>query len=114
MDKNEINLLKNNDNRTDSDLEWVDEFYRFLQGEIPDRILLSRGHKPKLSPKKAFAIIWYLQEHFPVIPDNINRCDNCGGLFDGNLEGLYWETKGKHYCGGCNHLVPANYDRGKK
>jgi hypothetical protein len=114
MEENKINLLKNNDKRTDSDLEWVDEFYRFLQGEIPDGISLSRGYKPKLSPKKAFAIIWYLQEQFPVIPDNINRCDNCGDLFDGNSEGLYWETKGKHYCGGCNHLVPANYDRGKK
>ena len=30
---NEIKLLKNNDKRTDSDVEKLTEFYRFLTGE---------------------------------------------------------------------------------
>ena len=33
--ENEIKLLKNNDKRADSDLEWIQEFYMFLQGEVP-------------------------------------------------------------------------------
>ncbi len=49
-----------------------------------------------------------------VLPDNIEKCDNCKELFDSNSEGIYWETKGKHYCGGCCDLVPYNYDRGKR
>jgi hypothetical protein len=112
--KNEINLLKNNDNRIDTDLEWVKEFYEFLQGTIPAEISIGRGHRPKMSAKKAMSIIWYLQEHFPVIPDHIERCNNCDELFDSWSEGIYWETKQKHYCGGCEYLVPENYDRGKR
>lgn len=111
---NEIKLLKNNDNRTDSDIEKVNEFYRFLTGEeIPDGISIARGHKPKMSEKKAFSIIWFLQEHLSIFPDTIERCSVCGELFDTNSEGIYWETKGKHYCGGCCDIVPLNYDRGR-
>ncbi len=65
---NNIQLLKNNDKRDWDDVEWVDEFYRFLTGETPGNI--NEG-KPmfKLSEKKAYTIIWYLQEHFPILPD---------------------------------------------
>lgn len=112
---NNIKLLKNNDNRTDSDVDKLTEFFSFLTGkEIPKQIFLIRGHKPKMSDKKAMSIIWYLQEHLSVFPDHIERCDSCGELFDRYDEGIYWETKGKNYCGGCCDQVPANYDRGKK
>lgn len=109
-----IPLLKNNDNRDWTTLEWVQEFYDFLQGEIPENMHLVRGHAPKMSPKKAMAIVWYLQEHMPVIPDTIERCDCCGELFDSYNSGLYWESKGKNFCDGCSYLVPQNYDRGKR
>lgn len=109
---NKIRLLKNNDKRTDNDLQWIKEFYEFLQGTQPDSISLVRGHAPKMTQKKAFSIIWYLQEHFPVFPCSIERCDNCGELFDTDSEGLHWETKGKNYCGACCDIVPYNYDRG--
>ena len=54
--KNEIKLLKNNDKRIDTDLEWVEEFYEFLKGEVPKMISLRRGHKPKMSEKKLFLL----------------------------------------------------------
>ena len=110
---NEIKLLKNNEHRTDTDLEWIEEFYEFLQGEIPENISLLRGYRPKMTAKKAFTIIWYLQEHLSILPDTIEKCDVCNGLYDSGEEGIYWETKRKHYCGGCDHLVPNNYDKGK-
>ncbi len=110
----EIKLLKNNDHRTDTDLQWITEFYNFLQGNIPKNIHFVRGHKPKMTAKKAMAIIWYLQEHFSILPDYIEQCDSCNNLFDSDSEGIYWETKGKHYCGGCDHIVPWNYDKGRK
>lgn len=99
---NEIKLIKNNQKRTDSDLEKIDELYKFLQGEIPEGIQLGRGHKSKLSQKKAFAIIWYLQEHLSIFPDTIERCDICGDLFDQNSSGYYSEKQGKHFCGYCD------------
>lgn len=112
---NEIKLLKNNDKREDSDLEKLNEFYRFLTGEeMPEKISIGRGHAPKMSEKKAFSIIWYLQEHLSIFPDTIERCSVCGELFDTNSEGIYWETKGKHYCEGCCDIVPYNYDRGRR
>ena len=112
---NEIKLLKNNDKRTDSDVEKLTEFYRFLTGEeMPKSISMSKGHAPKMTEKKAMSIIWYLQEHLSVFPDTIERCNSCGDLYDSNSEGIYWETKWKHFCGGCCDQVPCNYDRGRK
>jgi len=114
MKPNKITLLKKNDHRTDSDLEWITEFYEFLKGKVPASIQLKKGGNPKLNEKQAYSIIWYLQEHFPLLPDTIEQCDTCGCLYDSYSSGLYWETKGKHYCNGCEYLVPTNYDRGRK
>lgn len=109
---NEITLLKNNDNRKWDAIQWINEFYEWLQGEKAE--FVTKGFKPKLTDKKAFEIIWYLQEALPVFPDTIERCDTCGTLYDSGSEGIYWETKGKFYCGSCSGLVPENYDRGKR
>lgn len=109
MDK-QIHLIKNNDKRDWSDIEWMDEFYKFLQGDIPSGISLDRGSNVKLRPKQAMAVIWYLQEHFPVFPDQIERCDNCNCLFDSYREGVYDEKKYKHYCGGCDYKWPKEKD----
>lgn len=116
--KNEIKFQNENhhsEGKKDwTDLEWINEFYKFLQGECPENINLVRGHQPILSQKKAFAIIWYLQEHLSVFPDHIEQCSNCGQLYDTYSEGIYWQSKGKHFCYACEYLVPENYDRGKK
>lgn len=111
---NEIKLLRNNENRTDSDLDKINELYKFLQGEIPEGIHLVRGHVPNFSEKKAFAVIWFLQEHLSIFPDRIERCDSCGDLFDTHCEGIHWESKGKNYCGGCDWKVPQNYDNNQR
>jgi len=92
-------------------IEQINEFYEFLQGECPEKLCFKRGHQPKLNDKKSFAIIYYLQEYFKIFSDTIEKCDNCKELFDTRNEGLYWESKGKNYCGGCSDNVPVNYDR---
>ena len=71
---NEITLLKNDINRIVSDIEWLKEFYNFLQGVVPDNIYFRHGAKPKLSTKKAFSVIYYLQEHLSVFPDHVEVC----------------------------------------
>lgn len=99
---NEINLLRNNDNRTDSDIEKIREFYSFLTGNVmPEKISMGRGEAPKMSGKKAFAIIWYLQEHLPVFPDHFERCYNCGEIYDTYYDGSCVEEVGKTLCGSC-------------
>lgn len=119
MDRNEINFQDNNhlsdERRNDwSHTQWIDEFYRFLQGENPEGVEVTGHRQIKLSQKKAYTVIWYLQEHLRILPDHIERCDNCGELYDSHSGGIYWESKGKFFCGGCEYLVPENYDRGKK
>ncbi|MCQ9638626.1 hypothetical protein MP478_04425 [Chryseobacterium sp. WG14] len=102
-----MKLQKNNDKRELSDIEWVEEFYNFLQGKMPQSIELKTP--PDLTTDQAFSIVWYLQEHFPLLPDNIEQCDNCKTLFDSFLEGHYSEEGneiGHHFCSACDHLAP--------
>lgn len=96
--KNEIKLTKNNDKRELSDLERVTEFYDFLQGRNPDGILC-KGMK--LSKNKAFTIIWFLQEHLSVFPDSIEKCSECGDLYDSYSCGFHSEITEKFYCNVC-------------
>lgn len=108
--KREIKLLKNNNNRDWEDIQWIEEFYRFLQGEIPEGMTISRGHRVKLSANQANTVIWYLQEHFSILPDNIEQCDVCGELFDTNSQGHYSDLTLKHYC--CDSCEPRGlYER---
>lgn len=88
------------------ELEKVKEFLEFLQGVTPEGLHIRRGRRPKMSRKKAFTVIWYLQEHFRVLSDSIEMCWDCGELFDTYKEGVYWTAKGRNYCGNCCHLVP--------
>ena len=98
-----------------SELEKINELYRFLTGEkTPDGMLLSSHCKPKMTEKKAFAIIWFLQERMGILPDNIERCSCCGGLYDTGKDGIYWESKGKFFCGACEYQVPENYDNNQR
>jgi len=85
---------------TDEELfEKTEEFYNFLQGEIPESIhLVNENKKIELDKEKAFLIIWYLQEHFRIIPDNIEKCNACDDLFDTQSQGGYCEKYGIHYC----------------
>lgn len=110
--KNEIVLLKNNDKKELTDLEWIEEFYEFMQGEVPEGITLGKGSKINISKKKAFTIIWYLQEHMPVLPDRIDQCDKCGDLYDSYSSGYYSEKQGKHFCSYCDtyHNQETDYE----
>lgn len=109
--ENEIKLLKNNEKKDWSDIEWVREFYEFLQGNEPETI---KSKQPlKLNKNEAFSVIWYLQEHFSIFPDTFEKCDNCGEIFDDASEGFYSEQGneiGQFFCGNCDHLAPYNED----
>lgn len=101
--------------REDITLEQTVSLYEYLKGEyVPNGFRLRKNGRPKLTAKKAFQIIYILQEHLRIIPDHYEQCWSCKGLFDTHSSGLYWESKQRHYCNACDYLVPLNYDRGKK
>ncbi|KKL03962.1 hypothetical protein LCGC14_2620850 [marine sediment metagenome] len=69
-------------------VEKVNELFEFLTDEkIPEGVCIKS--RPKLSPNKAWSLIWFLQEVTHCLPDHIERCDVCGELYDSNAEG-YW------------------------
>ncbi len=81
-------------------LDQAQELFEFLKGEkIPEGFTLPSP--PKLCSNQAFSVIYVLQEHFHVIPDNFELCCNCDMLFDSNEEGTHHEDSGNDYCGGC-------------
>lgn len=95
---NEIALIKNSENLQLSDVEWLDQFYEFLQQDI------------KMNKKKAFSIIYFLQEHLPVFPDHIEQCYTCGRLYDSYKEGHHSDMLGRNYC--CESCEPPRlYER---
>lgn len=97
-------------------LEKVDEFYQFLQGKsVPDGFTLQS--KIKMTPKKAFTIIYILQEFMGAFPDTYEQCQGCLYLYDSDNEGIniddQWVISGtskpaqKKYWGNwCDDCIP--------
>jgi len=94
-------------------LEQVRELHQFLQGVVPKEVQLA--NPPKLTPEKAFDVIWFLQEHLGVLPDNFEMCQVCHEIFDQHSEGwvlddqygLEGKTLPKKYWGiYCDICVP--------
>ena len=62
-------------------LESVEELMEMLTGgDLPDGMTMN--DQPKLSRDSAFSVVWYLQEHLRIIPDNYELCVVCGELYD--------------------------------
>lgn len=67
--------------------------YRYLKGEeLPDGVTCKT---PKLDSKAAFSVIWFLQEIMHCLPENIERCDICGDLYDTDSEGYRLDDQWK-------------------
>jgi hypothetical protein len=77
-------------------LEQVDKLYSFLQGELPEGCYCN---PPKMSSRKAFTIIWFIQEFLRVIPETYERCTRCGNLFDTYNSG--GNIRDRYYCDYC-------------
>ena len=88
-------------------LEQVEMLYEFLQGRPPAGVSTVAREQPKLSPRQAFAVIWFLQEKLGLLPDTIERCCSCNELFDTDSSGWYVERLYRHYCDDC---LPHRYE----
>lgn len=85
-------------------LEQVEDFYEFLMGRPPEHLglRLARGDAPKLRPRAAFTVIWYLQEVLHVLPENFEACPACGHLFDAHRSGHLGRRQEHLYCDNCD------------
>jgi hypothetical protein len=63
------------------DLEKVELVFDMLTGgRIPEGVHL--GNQPKLSKDEAWSAVWFLQEVARILPDTIDRCDECNNLYE--------------------------------
>lgn len=85
-----------------STLELLSEFSMFLQGVCPDSMNVKE--MPNLTKDQAFSVIYYLQEHLPVFPDTIEKCDRCGELFDLFHSGTHCDICG-NLCENCDNCT---------
>lgn len=59
----------------------VQEFMNMLTGEdLPEGMRMN--NQPKLNNESAFSIVWYLQEHLHLLPDNYEMCKVCKEIYD--------------------------------
>lgn len=78
-------------------LEHVKALYEFLQGKPVKGVYIKPA--PKLSSRRAFDVIYFLQEYLGIIPDIFDRCCSCGDMYNSEAEGTYYRNS--HYCDGC-------------
>lgn len=73
-------------NIEDISIEQVQGFYEWLQGKsCPENLHFE--NKLNLSEEQAFSVIYFLQEYLEIFPDNYERCQGCGCIFDMDCEG---------------------------
>lgn len=78
-------------------LEHIETLYKFLQGELPEGVHIKPS--PKLSQRRAFNVIYFLQEYLGIIPDNFDRCCKCGDIYNSQESGTYYRYR--NYCDHC-------------
>lgn len=83
-------------------VEKVEELFNFLAyGTLPEGVSLC--HKPvKMGPKRAFSIIWFLQEVTGALESKFERCERCDSIYDREREGMSLEKGRPNFiCGNC-------------
>lgn len=91
--------------------EKIQELHDFLTGaELPEGAI---AKSPKLTPKSAMTVIWFLQEISGVIPSRFEMCGRCKSMYDSEVEGIYLE-KGRvnHICRRC--ITDSDYRKYQK
>ena len=68
------------------DIHQINELMDMLTGkELPEGMTMN--HQPRLNRHEAFSVIWFLQEHLRVLPDQFEQCGVCLEMFDAHAEG---------------------------
>lgn len=72
-------------------LEQTDELMSMLTGgDLPDGYIMP--DQPKLTPRQAFSVVWFLQERLGIIPDTYEMCQICEELYDSEHGGCWLDT----------------------
>ena len=127
LEKESAQLKKQMRRRTDRmqkiESDTMNDLLSFLKGEFtPDTVkIVDKSKLPKLTTIQAWFVIYVLQEHFEILPEKFEMCDDCGRIFDSEIEGIHTDDKvqfeegeigdglplediGKFLCGQCEDV----------
>ena len=73
----------------------MNDLLSFLKGDfIPETVkIVDKSKLPKLTTIQAWFVIYVLQEHFKVLPEKFEMCNDCGRVFDSEIEGIHTDDK---------------------
>lgn len=95
--------------------DTMNELFQFLEGKFtPETVkMVDKSELPKLSKIQAWFVIYVLQEHFEVLPEKFELCDDCGRIFDSEIEGVHTDDKVQFEKGEIAYGLPIE-DLGKQ
>jgi len=75
--------------------DTMNDLLSFLKGEfVPDTVnAVEESKLPKLTTMQAWFVIYVLQEHFKVLPEKFEMCNDCERIFDSDIEGIHTDDK---------------------
>ena len=94
--------------------DTMNDLLRFLEGKFtPETVkIVDKSELPKLTPIQAWSVVYVLQEHFEILPEKFEQCDECGRIFDSEIDGIYTDDKVMFEDGEIAHGLPIT-DCGK-
>ncbi len=83
-----------------TDRDIVQLMFDFLQGKNAAGLIFDGPHPLSLTADQAWIAIHRIQELNCALSDTIERCGNCGDLYDSDSEGIYDESVSPfNFCG---------------
>ena len=75
--------------------DTMNELLLFLEGKFtPETVkIVDKSKLPRLPKIQAWFVIYVLQEYFKVLPEKFEMCDECGRIFDSDIEGIHTDDK---------------------
>lgn len=72
-------------------LEQVEQFMNLLTGTwLPEN--WTPDNVPKMTPREAFTVVYYMQEFLHVLPDHYEQCNICSEMYDTEWGGFTIDT----------------------
>lgn len=86
-------------------VELCEQLYLLLQGVVPKGYHIKPAELPKLSPKKAWTVVWWVQNQHREFPDIVERCDVCQAFYNTECSGTFVDVDSgpRHFCDDCQY-----------
>jgi len=99
--------------QNEKDLKKTQQLFDLLRGIVPDGCTIAPDHVPKLTDDQAWTVIWWLGNQYWQVTDHVERCDECGDLYNGWNAGECMDYGDAPY-NFCDHCMTGDNARAKR